>query len=584
MLKSTHKSARVSAPLMVGWTEHKAPTGHTYYYNAETKESTYKRPSVEAVAPVKQNQTIHEDHQTLPGILGTGNQYGYPTPFSNQRFPDPNYARAQQSQWGGPNIGRGRFSGANGSYQSKPPPADRPKSKQAIPGCVPWVLVKTKLGRRFVHNPKEGVSYWKFPPEVMKAVIEFDRVERERRERNERGEESDNEQEQMIAAMALGEVSTVQPMPVARPPAETARPDEDSDDYEEVEVTDDEEESSPKRQKTEGAEESGPVEFTEDDIAYQLAAMGQEYGLDPGEYGDGNEENWEEGAEGLPLTEDDMNALFKDLLDDYHISPYKPWEKIIEQGQIIEDDRYTVLPNMKARKEVWGEWSREKIQWLKEQKEKEEKKDPRIPYLAFLQKYATPKLYWPEFRRKYQSKPEMKNTKVSDKEREKWYRDYVNRLKLAESTLRSDLTTLLTSLPLHILNRSTSMEALPPSLLTDIRYISLRPAIRDPLIEAFVATSKPVPEQSGVSPEEEAELAKQKAERKRRENALAERERKVQEEKRKQEYALRQSKGMLREGEEEVKRAMRVGREGLLSHMEVEKELDKGVDSEVVES
>ena len=82
---------------------------------------------------------------------------------------------------------------------------------------------------------------------------------------------------------------------------------------------------------------------------------------------------------------------------------------------------------MKARKEVYSEWTRDRIEKLKEQRAKEEKKDPRIPYLAFLEKYATPKLYWPEFRRKYQNEHEMKNTKVSEKEKEKLYREYINR-------------------------------------------------------------------------------------------------------------------------------------------------------------
>jgi len=40
MLKSTHKSV-APPPLPEGWTEHKAPTGHSYYYNAATKQSTY---------------------------------------------------------------------------------------------------------------------------------------------------------------------------------------------------------------------------------------------------------------------------------------------------------------------------------------------------------------------------------------------------------------------------------------------------------------------------------------------------------------------------------------------------------------
>jgi len=31
-----------------GWTEHTAPTGHKYYYNAALKKSTYKRPTLES--------------------------------------------------------------------------------------------------------------------------------------------------------------------------------------------------------------------------------------------------------------------------------------------------------------------------------------------------------------------------------------------------------------------------------------------------------------------------------------------------------------------------------------------------------
>ena len=68
---------------------------------------------------------------------------------------------------------------------------------------------------------------------------------------------------------------------------------------------------------------------------------------------------------------------------------------------------------------------------------------------------------------------------------------------------------------------------------------------------------------------EEAEaLAKQKLDRERREKALAGRERKVQEEKMRQEKALRYGKGMLREGEEEIRRAMKAKTDGLLSQIQ----------------
>jgi len=261
-------------------------------------------------------------------------------------------------------------------------------------------------------------------------VIEHDRLERERKERRGRGELSDEDKDIRDTEKpddGEGAAPTAEPMPTRQAITET-RHDDESDDYEEVEVTDDEDEDSPsKRQRLEAGTEKGPLEFNEDDMAYQLVAMGQEYGLDPGEYGDDQGDDWEEGAEGLPLTEEDSAALFKDMLNDFHIDPYSPWEKLIEEGKIIEDDRYTCLPNMKFRKEVWGEWSRERIHLLKEQKERQRKTDPRIPYFDFLGRHATPKLYWPEFRRKYKKDAEMRDTKVADKDREKWYREYINR-------------------------------------------------------------------------------------------------------------------------------------------------------------
>jgi hypothetical protein len=311
-------------------------------------------------------------------------------------------------------------------------PPDRPKSKHVIPGCSPWLLVKTKLGRRFVYNPEKGESFWKFPLDVMKGVVEYDRLEREKR-LNHDGDDNNE---------PVAKTSTAQPGLPAKPPqgSGSVAPEmnenatlrgEDGEEYEEVEVTDDEDdeddENPSKRQKVDADDTEQPVEFNEDDIAYQLAAMGQDYGLDPGEYGDGQDQELEEGAEGLDLTEEDAVALFRDMLDDHHINPYTTFEKLIEAGQIVEDARYIALPNMKSRKDVWTEWSRDKIQRLKELREKEEKKDPRITYFYFLQRHATPKLYWPEFRRKYKKEPELRDTKLSDKDREKAYREYINR-------------------------------------------------------------------------------------------------------------------------------------------------------------
>jgi hypothetical protein len=156
--------------------------------------------------------------------------------------------------------------------------------------------------------------------------------------------------------------------------------------YEEVEVTDSEgEEDDPARASGSGTHghdgeagqdpqeggEEAPVEFGEDDIAWQLEAMGEDYGLDPGEYGEGAEGEWDEGAEGLPFTEEDAANLFRDLLDDYRITPFTPWDKVVadeSEASILNDDRYTVLPNMRTRKEVFDAWAKNKAAQIKQER------------------------------------------------------------------------------------------------------------------------------------------------------------------------------------------------------------------------
>ena len=96
------------------------------------------------------------------------------------------------------------------------------------------------------------------------------------------------------------------------------------------------------------------------------------------------------------------------------------------------------------------------------------------------------------------------------------------------------------------------------------------------MIEAYITSFPPAPRNTELPPEEEEARRKERQERERREKALSERQRQVQEEKRKQKGQLLASKGILREGEEEIERAMRVGKEGLRGYMdgEVKEEAD----------
>ncbi|KAI1370614.1 hypothetical protein F4677DRAFT_437986 [Hypoxylon crocopeplum] len=591
MLKSTYKpSSTLPSPLPPGWTEHKAPTGHTYYYNATTKQSTYKRPAAShltATAGISQPlppppQGTHANfspYLTVPQLSDPAAANAFLAQYdpARQRQAD----QRQHQNHGG--RGGHRSTPDGRSDRPRPQPQDKPKSKVPIPGCEPWLLVYTKYGRRFAYNPAKNASYWRIPEKVMKGVLELDIKGIKEKAEGAHGEgegEAEAEAEGGAGKSASTESRREASTGVAAEGAEEAEEQELGSDYEEVEVTDDEgeereragdndddegDEHPSKRQRTEEPAEDIPIEFNEDDIAYQLQAMGEEYGLDPGEYDDGNPDAWPEGAEGLPLSETDARELFKDLLNDYGINPYSPWEKLIEDGRVMDDARYTVLNTMKARKDVWEEWSRERIQILKEQRAKEEKKDPRIPYLAFLQQKATPKLYWPEFRRKYKKEIPMRDTSLNDRDREKWYREHINRLKLPLDALKKDLTALLRSIPLRALNNKTHLENLPPQVIADVRYISIDPKTRDPLIEAYIQSLGPPPAEDEV--EEDEATRKAREDRRKREKALEERERVVTEEKRKQKRQLEYGKAALREEERELERAMHVGKRGLQSQL-----------------
>ncbi|KAI1196692.1 hypothetical protein F5X97DRAFT_203886 [Nemania serpens] len=570
MLKSTYKPSAQAAPppLPLGWTEHKAPTGHTYYYNSETKESTYKRPGADAppVPPPRDPHASFFQYSTVPQLSDPATANAFLAQY------DPARQRSAQIPV---HHGRGGHRGhRDGRDHPRPQPADKPKSKVAIPGCEPWILVYTKYGRRFAYNPVKNASYWRIPEKIMNGVLELDIKGIKEK-----------------AAGGSGTGAASQPAETNPPELENSHGDEVDEptdeqngeqldlgsDYEEVEVTDDEEEAggdgdpdddnvrASKRQRTEEPTDDAPVEFNEDDIAYQLQAMGEEYGLDPGEYDDGNPESWPEGAEGLPLSETDAKDLFKDLLNDTGINPYSSWDKLIEEGRIFDDSRYTALATMKARKDAWEEWSRERIQVLKEQRAQEEKKDPKIPYMAFLEQKATPKLFWPEFRRKYKREDPMRDTSLSDRDREKWYREYINRLKLPRETLKKDLTSLLKEMPARVLNNQTLLENLPSQLLADLRYISLDPKVRDPMLAAYIQTLGPPPEAHEA--EEDEATKKAREERRKREKALAERERIVAEEKRRQKRQLEFGKAVLREEERELERANQVGKKGLQSQL-----------------
>lgn len=469
-------------PLPLGWTENIAPTGHTYFYNTETKESTYRRPT----------------GSVLPDPTYTKSQQHWQTSTPYIRLSDPKVANAFISRHS-KSLNRGvEISPKHPTRRSQPEhktprqPTDKPVSKIAIPGHEPWILILTKFGRRFVHNSTKNTSYWRIPDKLKPAILGLDRARILKNVLDNKAhvdlpasEPHDAEYRDALSMSKKGdpdanlgvdeEASTLL--------RSAARVGYSDSEYEVVEMSEDGEDDESgvygnvlKRQKMEYAD--GPTEFGEDDMAFQLQAAAVDSG------GPGTDGIWEVAEDNVESSDDDAPTLFRALLDDFNINPYSSWEKIIEEGNIIDDPRYIVLKTMKSRKNVWEDWSKARIKELKEKKSTEEKVDPLLSYLSLLQRYATPRLFWPEFKRKYKKEAEIRELSLSDKEKEKWYRDFVTRLKLPQATLKSDFTELLNSIPASDVKEN----ALPRHLITDIRYVSLDEKVRQPLLEAYLQT------------------------------------------------------------------------------------------------
>lgn len=560
------------------------------------------------------DQRQEEEADFVPLGDDEGTQYGYGAEAEDGGPPadTPTGSRAKHTPNG---HGHFRRDARNDPRNAK----DRPKSKHILPGYEPWILVRTKYGRRFAHNTQTKESFWFIPKEVMPGVLELERRQKDEKEQAENArwaEEQLKEMEAKSKAAKMNQKADAEESGRRRRRSESLqREDEEAfmaelakqaeeaeeqdakeavkavehreeqqgprpgdyasdSDYEYVEVTDTEGEgegedgekeqpepaTAGQDDEAEEQEEDVPVEFGEEDIAYQLAAMGQDYGLDPGEYDqNGDNYEYEEGDEGLPLSEEDAVNLFRDMLEDHRLSPFTPWDKVIADespDSILMDDRFTVLTSSRARKEAWDAWTKDKAAAIREERARMAKLDPKIPYLAFLSEKASPKLYWPEFKRKYRKDSEMNDRKLSDKDREKLYREHINRLKLPESTRKADLTNLLKSIPLSALNNSSSLDSLPQALLSHLHFISLPAPARDALVEKHIKALPGPPdiEDGEMTEEQRAEEEKKRTERRKREAALADRERKVQEEKRREEMEERRAKGILRESERDLAR------------------------------
>ncbi|CAG8636049.1 6000_t:CDS:10, partial [Acaulospora morrowiae] len=191
-----------------------------------------------------------------------------------------------------------------------------------------------------------------------------------------------------------------------------------------------------------GMMENEGTELTEEDIAFQLQFMeeqeDQDYETEPNESRDqlmehamsdeGSQLLNEEKGKDVDLSPEERASRFKSLLREMEVSPFAMWEK--ELPRIIHDSRYTLIPTLKQKKELFDEFCKERVIELRAEKKKVlSEKDE---YLKLLEEETSYRSHWDSFRSSFKRDPRFKNFS-EDKEREKLFRKHVKDLKEKEA-------------------------------------------------------------------------------------------------------------------------------------------------------
>ncbi|CCJ31106.1 unnamed protein product, partial [Pneumocystis jirovecii] len=361
-LKHLKKKSNIllSEELPPGWTAHLAPTGHLYYFHKATRKSTYIRPSVDTPAAAAQvivppppplpSPPIQSDQlvtgSSFPNVSGIPEQLSFLSRFSREKV------------------------------------QDRPKYRSVHMTCAHCSCFQvTRRRRQFVHNLETGVSLWVPPEEVLLAMHE---------------EEKNNNPLNSLFGYS----------------------EQSSSEYDSSDFTLDSDDASDASNPNVSANASHDAffttldntEYTEDDIAWQLAAMeNNDFGAAPAQ----------------ELSKDEKIKQFKEMLHELDINPYHPWDQ--EVSKIMMDPRYLLIDTMKERKELFEAFCKESVAQQKKEAESKPKRNPKISFIALLQDPQTPNMYWHEFRRKFRKEQEYKEFGLNDKEREKLFRAYQER-------------------------------------------------------------------------------------------------------------------------------------------------------------
>merc|ERR1740124_1704541 len=308
---------------MCKWSEHTAPDGKKYYYNAETQESVWEKPQELKDWEVDQIR-LHDPRTSmilagLQGNTSTPEQKTEEPKFFTPAFlnlgQDATQAQVErEKQQKAAEAAAAVLSKKNltqpGDDNRTPKDKSRPISSTPVPG-TPWCVVWTGDLRSFFYNPTTKLSVWEKPAEMVGRSDVAKMLE------------SPHSADEFKKKQQMKQLPVLEDEPLAK--------------------------------KMKGTEE---VMIIKDDTKKKVGT-GKEAAI---------EAEVRAARERAVVPLETRMKQFRDLLEEKQISAFSTWEK--ELHKIVFDPRYLLLTS-KERKQVFDKYVRERAE--EERKEKKAK-------------------------------------------------------------------------------------------------------------------------------------------------------------------------------------------------------------------
>ncbi|KAG0214667.1 transcription elongation regulator [Mortierella sp. GBA30] len=423
-----------------GWTEHKAPDGMSYYYNATSGQSSWVRPTMPPPLPLPLSGAIPPPG-TIPPPPGLSGYAMNQQPMYPPGVPAPAATSAPPAS---------KDESAGKSKKSRKTKKEKAVKKTQILDS-PWFIVTTNLENTFFYNKETKVSIWVPTQELEIVLTKMGQIATEKLEAERKAKEE--EEQQRIRAL--------------KRPNEAIETGLDGE----------------KRPKNEAA--PAGTEMTEDDVAWQLAMMEDMAGdQDQDQHMDSQDESDEEDDEavqarlrmlqgsglsssrattttGAPPADLDISldniqereVAFLNMMRDRGVTQFDTWEKAMAKIEV--DQRIYLIPNKKDRQALFDSFCVIRAQEIKDArakaaKEEVEKADhdrrdkekrsgdskstssssskPEDVYRRLVEEYTTKTSTWLDFMTKYRLDSRFLSLKPGSL-RESIFRQYLSDLK-----------------------------------------------------------------------------------------------------------------------------------------------------------